>query len=209
MYPHRLISGILAFALTLPGQQASPPASNLVAQGSGLKIVVIDGEGATNVIKSRSGHAPVVEVRDESDKPVPGAEVVFQLPLSGASGFFNGWLKSQTVRTDRNGRAGATGYTPNEEEGRLNIKVTATMGANSASAVIAQTNVRTGAASGPSTTSPKSNRSGWWKVAAVVGGGALVGGIVAATRNGSETTAATAPRVVTISVGAITVGGPR
>jgi len=209
LYPQRIIAGMLAFALTLPAQQTSPPASNLVAQGAGLKIVVVQGEGATNVIKSRSAHAPVVEVRDETDKPLPGVEVVFQLPLSGPSGFFNGWLKSQTSRTDRNGRASATGYAPNEEEGRLNIKVTATQGSQTASVVIAQTNVRTGTASGPAPGTAKSSRSGWWKIAAVVGGGAVVGGIVAGTRNGSSTAAATPPRAVTISVGAIAVGGPR
>lgn len=201
----KLTAALLAAALAAPAQQPSP----LLAQSTGLKIVVVEGEGATNQIRSRSGVGPLVEVRDDSDKPVPGAEVTFQLPLAGPSAYFNGWLRQQTVKTDRNGRAGVTGYTPNEEEGRFNIKVSAATGTRTASAVIAQTNVRAaGAAGGGSTARAASNNRKWWVVAAVVGAGAIAGG-VAASRNGNGTTAAAAPRAVTISPGAITVGGPR
>jgi hypothetical protein len=34
-----------------------------------LKIVVIDGEGAVNIIQQQSAVAPVVEVRDRNDQP--------------------------------------------------------------------------------------------------------------------------------------------
>lgn len=207
MRPHQLLSVFLAGSLLVPAQQTQPGSSNLVAQGAGLKIVVIEGEGATNNSRSRSGVAPVVEIRDESDKPVPGAEVVFQLPLSGPGGFFNGWLKTQTVRSDKNGRAAATFFTPNDEEGRFNIKVTATAGTRSASGVIAQSNVR-GSGGGGSRTAAKSGKGGWWKIAAIAGVGALAGGIYAGTRNGG-TEAAAPVKTVSISAGVITVGGPR
>ena len=50
----------------------------LEAQNSnGLKIVVVEGDGAINNIQTGSGRKPVVEVRDEDDKPVAGARLKF------------------------------------------------------------------------------------------------------------------------------------
>lgn len=198
----KVLATLLACALVLPAQQAT----NLVAQSSGgLKIVVIQGEGATNNVRSRTATAPVVEIRDASDKPVAGAEVTFQLPVSGAGGYFNGWLRNQTVRSDANGRAASTGMTPNDEQGRFNIKVTAVEGSRNGSIVIAQSNV---SGSGSSASSSSGSKNNWWKWAAVIGGAAIAGGIVAGTR-GDDTTTATGPRVVTVTPGVITVGGPR
>ncbi len=198
----KVLATLLACALLVPAQQAT----NLVAQSSGgLKIVVIQGEGATNNVRSRTATAPVVEVRDADDKPVAGAEVTFQLPVSGAGGYFNGWLRNQTVRTDANGRAASTGMTPNDEQGRFNIKVTAVEGSRTGSIVIAQSNV-SGSASSAARNGGKSN---WWKWAAVLGGAAIAGGVVAGTRGDDTTAAAAGPRVVTVTPGVITVGGPR
>lgn len=205
----KLIASFLAGILMLPAQQTEPAASKLVAvDPSGLKIVVVEGEGATNQVRSRSGVAPVIEVRDADDKPVPGAEVYFQLPLGGPGGYFNGWLRNQTVKTDKAGRAAATGFTPNDEEGRFNIKVTATAGTRSASAVIAQSNVR-GAGTAPASAARASgSRKTMWTVLAIAGAAAVGGGIYAGTR-GDSTTAATAAKSINITAGAITVGGPR
>jgi hypothetical protein len=199
---NKVLAALLAAAVGLPAQQ---PAS-LVAQSAGLKIVVVQGEGASNSIRSRSGVAPVVEIRDDSDKPVPGAEVTFQLPLSGPSGFFNGWLRNQTVRSDANGRASATGFTPNDEEGRLNIKVSAVAGTRNASIVIAQSNVRAAAASSGAASS---RSKGWWKWAALAGAAAIGGGIYAGTRGDNSTAAAVATRPIVIAPGVISVGVPR
>src|SRR6185503_21069676 len=100
--------------LALTGILGMPPLGAqqpLVPQGGALKIVVIEGEGAKNNIRQRLAAQPVVEVRDEADKPVPGAEVVFQLPAAGAGGVFNGWMRTQTVKTNAQGQAAATGFT--------------------------------------------------------------------------------------------------
>ncbi|MCC6389102.1 MAG: hypothetical protein IT167_00765 [Bryobacterales bacterium] len=202
--PHKLLATLLAGALALPAQQTTP-ASSLVSQGGGLKIVVVSGEGAANQIRTRSAVAPVVEIRNDKDQPVAGADVTFQLPQSGPSGFFNGWLRNQTVKTGQDGRAAASGYQPNDEEGRLNMKVTATFGTQTASVVIAQTNV---AGSRSSSSAAKSGKAGgWWKIAAVVGAAAIAGGVVAATRGGDSTSVPA--KSVGITAGAITVGGPR
>jgi hypothetical protein len=192
-----------ALALPYPGwsQQVSGPKANLV-QGGGLKIVVIQGEGATNNIKTRAVTLPVVEVRDDSDKPVANAEVVFQLPAAGPGGVFNGWMRNQTVRTNAQGQAGADGMTPNDEEGRFNIKVTASTGAKSGSVIIGQSNVR-----GAGGAQAKSSRKTALIVLGVIAVGGIIGG-VAATRGGSDSTVVVSVPV-TVTAGPVTVGGPR
>ena len=194
-------------ALALTGILAMPPLGAqqpLVPQGGGLKIVVIEGEGAKNNIRQRLAAQPVVEVRDETDKPVPGAEVVFQLPAAGAGGVFNGWMRTQTVKTNAQGQAAATGFTTNDEEGRFNIRVTATHANKSGSAVISQANVRgTGAAASRGSSNKK------WKILAILGGVAVAGGVAAAVAGGDNGTTATPTNAVIITPGAIAVGGPR
>ena len=194
----------LSAALLLPAPapaQAAAAAQQPASQPGSLKIVVLEGEGAKNNIRAKSATAPAVEIRDENEKPVAGAEVIFQLPPVGPGGVFHGWMRSQTVRSDASGKAVTSGYTPNEEEGRFNIKVTAVAGAKSGNAVIAQSNVRgTGGANAP--------KRSWWKVAAVIGGAAIVGGAIAASR-GDDTAAAVAKVPVTITPGPVSVGGPR
>jgi len=193
----------LIAALSCQAQQTSRPAQNLQPAGD-LKIIVVKGEGAQNNVRSRSAEPLVVEVRDASDKPVERAEVVFQLPAYGPSGVFNGWMRNQLVRTNSEGRAESTGYTPNDEQGRFNIKVTATSGTKSSSAVIAQSNI-----SGAGASELKKDRSKMWKILAVVGAAGLTGGIIAATRGGDSSSSAPVSVPITISPGTVTVGGPR
>ena len=50
-----------------------------------LKIVVIAGEGAVNIIQQRTAVAPIVEVRDRNNLPVSGASVTFSVGGSGAT----------------------------------------------------------------------------------------------------------------------------
>jgi len=189
-----------------PAVPQQPAAPAVPAEPPGvLKVVVIEGEGAINNIRTRSATAPVVEVRDENDKPVAGAEVIFQLPPAGPGGVFHGWMRSQTVRSDAQGRAAASGYTPNDQAGRFNIKVTATLGKKTGSVVIGQSNAYRGGGSAPGVSGGRSN---WWKIVLGVGAAGAVIGAVAATRgNGTSTPAATNP--ITITPGPITVGSPR
>lgn len=197
---------MLTVALLLPppgwGQQASGPKSNLVApEGGGLKIVVLKGEGAVNNIKARTATPPVVEVRDVEDKPVAGVEVVFQLPAGGPGAVFNGWMRTQTARTDAQGQAEAQGMTPNDQAGRFNIKVTATQGKKTASVVVAQSNAV------GSSAEARGSRKTLWIVLGVAAVAAIAGG-VAATR-GDSTAAAPTKVPITISPGPVTVAGPR
>jgi hypothetical protein len=200
-----VISLCLAGALLVsPGgwaQQVSGPKSNLTQTGGGLKIAVVEGEGATNNIRSKTATPPVIEVHDDSDKPVSGAEVVFQLPAAGPGGVFHGWMRTQTARSDEHGRAIASGFTPNDEECRFNIKVTATSGSRTGSAVIGQSNTRSGGVQ-----AKHSNKTLWVVLGMLAVGGVAAG--VAATRGGSSSSAAVT-NPVTITSGPISVGGPR
>ncbi len=193
--------------LPAPGwtQEVAGPKANVVAPDAGrIKIVVVQGEGALNNIKARTATAPVVEIRDDNDKPVAGAEVVFQLPVSGPGGVFNGWMRTQTTRTDAQGRAAATGMTPNDEEGRFNIKVTAHDGKRSASTVIAQSNSRTGGNTGQKADNSHKKVLIVLGILAVAG---IVGGI-AGTR-GADSGGGLSSSPVTIAPGPVTVGAPR
>jgi hypothetical protein len=154
-----------------------------------------------NNIQARSGTPPIVEVRDESDKPVSGAEVVFRLPAAGPGGSFYGWMRTETVRTDDRGRAAASSFVPNDEEGRFKIEVVATAGKKSGTVTIGQSNV-----AGAAGAKAKRSRKTLWVVLGVAAVGAIAGG-VAASRGGDNTTVVTTPMSVT--AGPVTVAGPR
>jgi hypothetical protein len=183
----------------------SGPKSELAqASGGEIKLVVVQGEGALNNIRTRNAAPLIVEVRDASDKPIAGAEVIFQLPPAGPGGVFNGWMRNQTARTNAEGRAETNGFTPNDEAGRFNIKVSATSGTKTASLIIAQVNSPNGTENGKQAKS----KSNLWKVLLIVGAAGLAGGIVAATRGGSSTPAPP-PVPITVTAGPITIGAPR
>ena len=62
---------ILSLAFVLAGApQAAQPA---------LRVVVIEGEDAVNIIQQKTAVRPVVEVRDRNNLPVPGAMVTFSI----------------------------------------------------------------------------------------------------------------------------------
>jgi hypothetical protein len=153
----------------------------------------------------------VVEVRDENDRPIENAEVTFRLPPSGPGGSFPGQKFSRTVRTNPQGQAALTGFTPNHELGDFGITVTATYGTLMGRATIHQTNeARVNSAAGTRINGGFLNKWGKWKwiIAAGLTAGAVVG-IVLATRGGSSTAASSSPTTVIISPGPIVIGAPQ
>ena len=189
-------------ALVLCGLLVS--SGTLSAQArTGLKILVIDGEGAINNIQLGSGREPVVEVRDDSDRPVAGAKVTFSCPERGPGGTFFGASRNLTITTNEQGRATATGFRPNLQEGRFQIQVAAAQGDKTATTVITQSNaLPTG---GVNKVVKTKKKFGTGYIIALVAAGAIAG-IVAGTRGGEETT--TNPGT-SITAGTVTVGTPR
>lgn len=155
MKPARLLSETATWMLLATGlftgwqpvraQENAPPPDD-------LKIVIIRGDGFTNNLKKRIAREPIVEVRDRNDKPVAGATVTFLLPSGGPGGTFAGAQNTLTVFTGPNGRAVASGFTPNNVVGDFNMNVTASHQGQTASATIAQTNALAGAGLGTAAT---------------------------------------------------------
>lgn len=172
------------------------------AQETGLlKVLVLEGEGAFNDIQRKVARDPVVEVRDENDHPVAGAQVVFTLPEGGASGNFAGGSRTFLAATDAQGRAAARGLKPNSTEGRFNIRVIASADGKTGRTMISQSNTLAGGVINP-------GRGGGKKklVLLLVAGGAA-GGIFAGRRGGSPAPAGSPP--IVLSSGSVSVGVPR
>jgi hypothetical protein len=111
-------------------------------QSASLKIVVVDGEDAVNIIQQKTAVAPVIEVRDRNDQPVAGAIVNFA--IRGGRATFGG-ARTLAVTTDVAGRAVAASLTPTAS-GAVQISATAAFQGQTAAAVtITQTNVMTAA----------------------------------------------------------------
>ncbi len=169
---------------------------NSLSAQAALKIVVIEGEDAVNVIRQKTAVAPIVEVRDRNDQPVAGAVVRFAITRGRAS--FNG-ARALTITTNQAGRAVATGFTPSGT-GALQISATATFQGQTAAVAIAQTNVLTAAVGGTAGTTAGS-AAGTTAGAGAGAGGAAAGATGAAAGGAGGISATTAGIVAGAAVG--------
>src|SRR5687768_10048746 len=96
------IAGTLAYLLL--GEYSAQ------AQPGSLRVIALEGNGAVNYIPIRSATVPVVEVRDQDDRPIEGASVIFKLPTSGPGATFASGQSIFTTITDHRGQAAAQGY---------------------------------------------------------------------------------------------------
>jgi hypothetical protein len=151
----------------------------LSGQASPLRIVVVEGEDAVNVVQQKTAVAPVIEVRDRNDQPLAG--VVVRFAISKGRATFNG-ARTLTVTTNVAGRAVATGLTPTGS-GALQIGASAAFQGQTAVATIAQTNVMT-LAQAAAASGAASGGAGSGGAAGGAGGAAGGGGLSAATTVG-------------------------
>ena len=100
-------------------------ASMATAQVAILQIQVLEGEGGIYAPGERSPRPLVVEVTDETGRPVPGAAVSFHLPEEGPSGTFANGLRDDVVITDDRGRATLRSMQFNRTPGRFQIRIIA------------------------------------------------------------------------------------
>ena len=112
-------------------------------QTGGLKIVVIEGEGAVNIIQQKTAVSPLVEVRDRNNNPVAGAVVTFTIQ-SGNTAAIAGGAQTLSVTTNAAGRAVMAALNP-VNPGTFQIQVQAAFQGQTAAAAITQTNVMTAA----------------------------------------------------------------
>jgi len=199
------LAAFLAILIGLPapvfGQQPPPPqlapANTPAPAIESLKILVLQGQNAINSIPDGIATMPVVEVHDENDQPLEGADVVFELPATGAGGTFPGGQFTQSVKTNLQGQAGVT-FTMNPMPGRFVIKVTASLRNRTGHTTITQTNALEPA----KVSSGGGHRIKWWKLAIIAGVAGAVVGIVVATRGGSSS------NTITLTPGTPTFGTP-
>lgn len=137
---------------------------------AGLRIVVVAGEDAVNIIQQKSAVAPIVEVRDRNDQPVAGAVVRFA--IRGGRATFGG-SQTLTVTTDAVGRAAAAGFSPTGA-GVVQIGASATFqGEAAATVTITQSNVMTAAQAAAGSASGGSSGAGTGAGAGASGGGGI------------------------------------
>jgi len=138
---------VLCFAGASPSAFQARPTADSGQSGSvearALKIIVIAGEDAVNIIQQKTAVSPIVEVRDRNDLPVAGALVSFAIG-GGHNAAFGGGLQTLTVTTNAAGRAAAIGLTPTSS-GAVQINVTAAFQGQTATATITQANFTTAA----------------------------------------------------------------
>ena len=71
--------------------------------GAGSEIVTLAGKGEMNDLERHVMAPLVIEVLDQNERPVEGAEVVFRFPINGPGAVFPGGKTSQTARTNGQG----------------------------------------------------------------------------------------------------------
>ncbi len=201
------IAASVLLAGALAAQEPTSPANKQPGRQPTLKIVPLDGDGAVNDLLHHTASRVVVEVRDRNERPIPGADVTFELPETGPGGSFPADTKVQKVVTNSHGQATTTGLTPNETTGRFLIQVAAM--ANGVTARGSVTQINSTAPPKKSAMAAKSSKKWTWVALAALGGGAAAGlGLALGSSGHSGSVAAANPSIV-ISPGTVTVGGPR
>src|SRR5215471_5579659 len=114
---------VLCALLVLHAGLAQPSIAQATAPK--LRIVVVEGEGATNVAQQIAAKPLIVRVLDGNNRPVEGAAVTFNAPASGSSGDFTNDSHSIRVLTNTDGVANAGPYHPNATTGLYQIQVRA------------------------------------------------------------------------------------
>src|SRR4030095_11413600 len=170
-------AALVVVTALVSAQQPQRPAET----STGLRIVVVEGEDAVNIVQQKTAVRPVVEVRDSNNLPVAGAAVQFTIARTGggaAASFANG-QSVVTVTTDAVGRAASS---PLQALGNraLRIDVQATYQGQAASATVSQTNFATVADAAKAGRTPTPSSGGGAGGGAGAGaGGAGAGGAAA------------------------------
>ena len=169
----------------------------LVAQEESLHVVVLEGDGAINNVRSPRAKEPIVRVEDANNRGVAGAVVTFLLPGDGPGAVFGDGGSSLTLTTDDRGEAVARGLHANRTPGTFQIRVSASQGGRTAATLIKQTNVDPGSHSSSRTIA----------ILAILGGAAAGGAAVALRGGKAKPAAAVAPPTVVVP-GTPSLGGP-
>jgi hypothetical protein len=176
-----------------------PAAGQQPSAGQRLRIIPLEVNNAVNYIPLLTATPPVVEVRDENERPLEGAAVTFRLPASGPGANFGETKTTQTGVTDARGQVGVTGYTLNKQPGRFVIEVTATHEGRTGRLLMTQTN--SAEKLPPEVAGNRGSGKLKWILLGVAAGAGASLGIYFGTRGN------TAP--ISVGTGPVVIGGPR
>lgn len=202
----RWVTYPLAVLLALPPAASAQPAPQVLqpATVQSFKVIALAGNGEMNSLESKVMAPLVVQVLDQSDQPVEGADVTFRFPLAGPSATFPDQKSAATFRTNADGQAAAIGWTANSQLGRFKIQVTASRGSEQGSAVVTMTNVTR------ITESERTRSKRWWstkwgKIAIVAAAAGIAAAVILATHGGGGS----GGKVITGAPGSPTIGAPQ
>ena len=183
--------------------------SSAIAQVAILQIQVLEGEGAVHPPGSKSSRPLIVEITDDTGRPVAGAAVSFHLPEDGPGGTFLNGLRTDVATTDSRGHAALRGLQVNRMPGKFEIRIVVSKEQARAGAVSSQyvAELQGGAAAVPASQVLRGH--GKWVALAVVAGGGAVAAIFATGKSGPAAPPTTPPGpALTIGTPAISVGKP-
>jgi hypothetical protein len=175
-----------------------------------LNIRVTEGEGAIHQAGAKASRPIVVEVTDETGRPVDGVAVSFRMPEEGPGASFPQGMKTDIRITAPDGKAMAHDFVANRSAGSFQVRVTAVKGPVRAGVIVGQyvtdAPVRSSRAA-------RSGGSRKWLILAAIGAAAGAGLAVGARSSspaagpGGPPPAAPAPPA--IGRPSISVGGPQ
>jgi hypothetical protein len=161
-------------AFLLPCLLAWSAAAQNQQRGPALKFLLIEGQGAINVVNQGTERNLTVRVEETYGAPGKEVRVTFTAPKAGPSGYFHNGERSVTTVTDSDGYAVARGFRPNHIAGQYDIQLRAAVPGGVITAVMPQTN----AVSSPENREMIHTKLFWTVVAAAAAGGAAVRGFV-------------------------------
>lgn len=171
---------------------------------------MIEGEGAIHGSGAKASRPIVVEITDETGRPVEGAAVSFRMPEEGPGAAFPQGMKTDIRVTAPDGKAMAHDFVTNRVAGPFQVRVTAVKSQVRAGIVVGQyvsdVSVRSVKAQS------KGNGTRKWLIIAGLGAAAGLG-VMLATKGGSgsgvqtPSTPASVPPV--IGNPSVSVGGPQ
>jgi len=103
-----------------------------------LQIRVLRGEGLVSTAGSKSASPLLVQVSDETGRPVQGATVSFRLPEDGPGGLFRGGLHTDVAITGADGKAAMGTVLWGRTPGPVHIKVVAAKDRTRSGIVVSQ-----------------------------------------------------------------------
>lgn len=129
MRPLSLVMTLALLTTGLPAQTSS-----------GIEVVVVEGDGATNSLAGNRLHPVTILVQDYAKQPIEGAMVSVILPANGVGGSFGNASTIETKRTSREGRVTFAGMHSRKLAGTFRSDVRASSGGLRGAAMFTQTN---------------------------------------------------------------------